>query len=77
MNWVELASGVIVLALGMLLIVYRAKLASMNARALRSFWGSRSEGTARRSTPLQATLTGGFFILLAVFLIVQSLFGRG
>ena len=72
-NWIELTSGVVVLALGVLLIVYRAKLAGINASALRSFWGSPR--TARRSTPLQATLTGAFFLLLAAFLIVQSLFG--
>jgi hypothetical protein len=75
-NWVELASGVVFLVLGVLIIVYRSRLARLNADTLRSFWGPRGEGTARRSTALQAGLTGGFFILLALLAILQSLFSR-
>jgi hypothetical protein len=75
-NWVEFASGVVFLVLGVLSIVYRSRLARLNADTLRSFWGPRGEGTARRSTALQAGVTGGFFILLSLFLILQSLFWR-
>jgi hypothetical protein len=73
-NWVEFGSGLVVLAIGVVLIVCRTKLARINADTLRSFWGGRGESAARRSTPTQAAVAGSVFIAFSVFLIVRAVF---
>jgi hypothetical protein len=71
-NWAIFVVGTILFILGVLMIIFRARLARFNADLLRSFWGSEGAETARRSTSTQVALAGIFLVLLSTFLIVRA-----
>jgi hypothetical protein len=72
MNWVELLAGVVFLAIGILIVIFRKQLAEFNAASLRGYFGAAGDRTARRSTPVQIAITGIIFVGISIFLIVSS-----
>lgn len=70
--WPALLAGLVLLAVGILLIRKRSEVAEANAKLQRSTFGRGGESTAQRSTPGQMRLVGIFALILGSALVIAS-----
>lgn len=74
-NTVVAVLSVIPLAVGVVLIVMRTKIAAMNAQAQQSFFGKDGKTRAKRSTPTVIMFVGFVALAIGAFALIAAISG--
>ncbi len=74
-NTVVAALSIIPLALGIVLILMRTKIAARTAQARRSFYGKDGDARAQRSTPGAVMFVGFGALAIGAFALIAALSG--
>lgn len=65
--------GILAILVGILALIFRARIAAANARGNRRLFGDAGERVAQASTPGQAALVGAIAVALGIALIILSI----